>query len=78
MQPRFRTERSGLEDWHFMEDCPKWPGHDFVEQLETPPISQICEKCVELSALEFAERATRRGRARSTGSGRQTTPSFKS
>ncbi|HEY1374821.1 MAG TPA: hypothetical protein VGH50_20280 [Candidatus Binatia bacterium] len=78
MQPRFRTDRTGLEDWHFVEDCPKWPEHDFVEQLETPPISQVCEKCVELSALDFAERAAHRRRARSSGSGRHTTPSFKS
>ena len=59
MQPRFRTDRSGLEEWHFMEGCPRWPECNFVEQLETPPIVQVCEKCVELSALEFVERGAR-------------------
>ncbi len=62
MQPKFRTCRSGLEDWHFVEECPKWPENDFVERLETPPIGQVCEKCVELSALEFAAQASRRAR----------------
>jgi hypothetical protein len=72
MQPRFRTGRSGLDEWHFAEECPQWPEYDFAEQLETPPISQICEKCVELSALDFAERAVRR--VRTSGAGRQTSP----
>jgi len=62
MQLRFRTDRSGLEDWHFVEECPGWPEHNFVEQLETPPIVQVCEKCVELSALEFVKRGARRAR----------------
>ena len=62
MQLRFRTDRSGLEDWHFVEECPGWPEHNFVEQLETPPIVQVCEKCVELSALEFVKRGARRER----------------
>jgi len=64
MQPRFRTDRSGLQDWHFVEECPQWPEFNFVEQLETPPIVQVCEKCVELSALEFVEQGSRRERAR--------------
>jgi hypothetical protein len=68
MQPKFRTDRGGLEEWHFMENCPQWPEYDFIEQLDTPPIVQVCEKCVGLSALEFAERATRGKRARSAGS----------
>ncbi|GEM_PF-772113 len=78
MQLRFRTDRTGLEQWHFVEECPRWPQYEFVEQLETPPISQVCEKCVELSALEFAERAARRERVHNSGSIRQSTPPVKS
>lgn len=63
MQPRFRTDRSGLDDWHFVEECRGWPQHNFVEQLETPPIVQVCEKCVELSAMKFVQQGTRRERA---------------
>ena len=56
MQLKFRTMRAGMmEEWHFSERCPHWPAEDFVEQLGTPPIAQLCEKCIELSALRFVD-----------------------
>jgi hypothetical protein len=61
MQLKFRTIRAGLEDWHFVENCPQWPAADFVEKLDAPPIAQLCEKCIELSASRFVENAPRAG-----------------
>lgn len=55
MQHKFRQSRGGMEAWHFMEDCAEWPAGDFAERLDTPPISEVCEKCIELSALMFSD-----------------------
>lgn len=53
MLRKFRKLRGGFDDWHFMPICTDWPECDFVEQLDTPPIVEVCERCIELSAGHF-------------------------
>ena len=59
MQFKFRTVRVGMEEWHFNEKCLQWPAGDFIEKLDAPPISQLCEKCIELSASRFVDSTPR-------------------
>jgi hypothetical protein len=67
MQLTFRKIRASLEEWHFMRGCSEWPEADFAEQLATPPIAEICEKCIALSAAQFSAAEYRRERARRVG-----------
>jgi hypothetical protein len=50
-----------MEEWHFNEKCLQWPAEDFIEKLDAPPISQLCEKCIELSAARFVDSTPRPG-----------------
>lgn len=61
MQHKFRTPRAEMEDWHFVEACPRWPAADFIEQLAMPPVAALCEKCIELSAARFVDYTPRPG-----------------
>jgi hypothetical protein len=49
-----------MEEWHFVQACPNWPEGEYTEQLDTPPVAELCERCVEFSAFELEELPHRR------------------
>ena len=35
--------------WHFSESCEDYPTRNFVVRKDTPPSSELCRRCEELS-----------------------------
>lgn len=38
-------KRSGGMTWHFLESCSGWPTSDFIEQMITPEVAELCGEC---------------------------------